>query len=67
SPDRQVTNGTLRPIDGLTGDTNDGNKVPFPTVNSGRYSAHTQIFSLAVTINWDETLRKKRRANRYAD
>lgn len=67
SPDRVVTNGSLRPIDGLTGDTDDGNKVPFPVVNNGRYSAHTQILSLAVTINWDEALRKKPRPNRYAD
>jgi long-subunit fatty acid transport protein len=66
SPDRQVNNGALRPIDGLTG-SDGANGVPFPTVNGGRYSAHTQIVSLSVSVNWDEALKKKRRPLAFAE
>jgi long-subunit fatty acid transport protein len=66
SPDRIVTNGGIRPIDGLDG-SGGVQGVLFPTVNSGKYSAHTQILSLSVSINWEELLKKKRRPIYYAD
>jgi len=66
SPDRTVTNGTVRIIQGTDGShdsaTNgpDGKPAPLPVVNNGVYHASTQVLTFGATILWDELLKKKR-------
>jgi long-chain fatty acid transport protein len=67
-PDRDVTNGDIRPINPVTnGSSNsstfdaNGKPVPLPAVNNGHYHASTQIFSLSLNIAWDEALKKQRK------
>jgi long-chain fatty acid transport protein len=54
SPDRDVTNGRLTALDGLFATPTDR------VVNFGHFHASTQTFSIGMTINWDEALKKKR-------
>jgi hypothetical protein len=61
SPDRDVSNGTVRPIDGFDGSNGVPGGALFGVVNNGHYHARTQILSLALTINVDELLGKRRR------
>jgi long-subunit fatty acid transport protein len=62
TPDRTVTNGVIRSINGTNG--TDVSGVPsrelLPVVNNGRYHAFSHVLSLGITIAWDEALKKKR-------
>jgi long-subunit fatty acid transport protein len=60
SPDRTVTNGELRSLNGVNGSTiaSDGN--PLPIINNGTYHANTQILSIGLTLAFDEIMKKNR-------
>jgi long-subunit fatty acid transport protein len=60
SPDHEVTNGTVRPIDGFDGSNGVPGQTLFGVVNNGRYQAHTQILSLALSIDFDALLKRRR-------
>jgi hypothetical protein len=61
SPDRTVTNGDIRVINGLAhGDTDTGGMGPTPVINNGQYHAQNQIVSVGLTIAWDDLVGRKR-------
>jgi long-subunit fatty acid transport protein len=60
-PDRNVTNGDIQSINGVSG----GNTVSFgtgmtPVVNNGFYHASNQVLSIGLQIAWDELLKKRK-------
>jgi long-subunit fatty acid transport protein len=61
SPDQDVANGMVRPIDGFDGSNGVPGGAQFGVVNNGRYHARTQILSLAVSIDFETLLGRKRR------
>jgi long-subunit fatty acid transport protein len=62
SPDRDVNNGNVRPIDGFDGSNGMPQGGPlFGVVNNGHYHARTQILSAAISIDFDALLKKKRK------
>jgi long-subunit fatty acid transport protein len=61
SPDRTVTNGAVRPIDGFDGSNGIPGGAQFGVVNNGHYHARTHILSVSASIEFDELLKKKRR------
>ena len=64
SPDRNVTNGDLQPLNGQNGTSSDSRGNPFAPINSGFYHNAFQILSFGVDVVWD-TLLKKHRVIRY--
>ena len=63
SPDRDVSNGDIRPINPVrngTSGSSEGENVLLPPVNNGHYHANSQILSVSVNVAWDEALKKKR-------
>lgn len=63
SPDRTVTSGDLRAINGVNGTTFDSTPsgdVPLPAVNNGHYRANSNILSVGINIAWDEALKRSR-------
>lgn len=58
---REVTGGELRPVNGTQrGASVDANGAVYPAVNGGRYSGHSRIVSLGVTVRFDGILGKRR-------
>jgi long-subunit fatty acid transport protein len=65
SPDRDVTNGTLGPINPFQmGSSISASGQPLPSVNNGHYHAATQILSLGLSVVWDELRGHSLRSNR---
>jgi long-subunit fatty acid transport protein len=60
SPDRDVKNGDLQPLNGLNGTSKDARGNPFDAVNNGFYHAATQVLSFGIEVVWDRLLKKKR-------
>jgi long-subunit fatty acid transport protein len=60
SPDRNVQNGDLQPLNGTNGTGQTAEGTPYPAVNNGLYHAATQIVSFALVFRFDELLKKKR-------
>jgi long-chain fatty acid transport protein len=60
SPDRDVTNGELRSLNGINGTTNDFAGNPLPIINNGHYHASTQVLSIGLTLAFDEIMKKNR-------
>ncbi|MDB4968676.1 MAG: hypothetical protein JWN44_4365 [Myxococcales bacterium] len=58
-PDRNVTNGDIQSINGVSGGmtTSAG---PTPVVNNGLYHAQNQIVSVGLIIAWDQLLKKRK-------
>ncbi len=54
---RNVTNGDLQSLNGLTG-SNTANGVQLPIVNNGYYKANNQVFAFTLGIHWEELLKK---------
>jgi long-chain fatty acid transport protein len=61
SPERVVTNGTLRPINGSQhGQPVDGNGQPLGVVNNGVYDSHMRIISAGIEVVFDEVFGSER-------
>jgi long-subunit fatty acid transport protein len=59
-PDRNVTDGDIRLINGIDGTQKEPNGQPTPVVNNGLYKARNQILSIGLTVTWDELLARRR-------
>jgi hypothetical protein len=65
---REVTDGEIAPINGAShGDSVDSKGNPLPAVNNGIYTARTQIFSLGMTLAWDELVKTQRVVRYHAE
>jgi long-chain fatty acid transport protein len=60
SPDRDVTNGNVRVINGTTGDTTGAGGADLPVFNNGHYHAQNLVVALGIGIVWDELLKRER-------
>ena len=61
SPDRTVTDGQQRIINGVNGGTNNTNgTAPLGVFNNGTYTASNQALLISVNLAFDEILKKKR-------
>jgi long-subunit fatty acid transport protein len=58
-PDRNVTNGDIQSINGVSGG-NTTSSGPTPVVNNGLYHAQNQIVSVGLIIAWDQLLKKRK-------
>jgi long-subunit fatty acid transport protein len=63
SPDRNVTQGTVRPINSFTGDgtQSTSDMSLYPAVNNGLYRARHHVISIGLNIHWDEAVKRKPR------
>ena len=59
SPDRDVTNGDIQSINGISGG-NSTQAGPTPVVNNGHYHSQNQIVSVGLIIAWDQLLKKRK-------
>lgn len=64
-PDRNVTNGDVRLINGIIQGKNDTvlspGGVPTDVINNGFYKAHNQILSIGLTVAFDDLIGRHRR------
>jgi len=59
-PQRIVTDGDVRIINGVNGTFVDPNGNPTGVVNNGTYQAQTHVLSIGLKFEWDELIRTKR-------
>jgi long-chain fatty acid transport protein len=60
-PDRDVSNGDVRPINPVTNGSSVGaSGALLPAVNNGHYHTQMHILSVGMTIRWDELVRRRR-------
>jgi long-subunit fatty acid transport protein len=62
-PDRNVTNGDIRLINGIDGGatTLSTGGIPTDVINNGKYHASNQMLSVGITIAWEALLGRHRR------
>lgn len=65
SPDRNVTNGDVRLLNGVNLSTVDATGAPTPVVNNGLYHANTQVVSFGLQVAWEDLLNRHKRTIRY--
>jgi hypothetical protein len=69
SPDRTVTNGDIRSLNGTNGTNFSSVNVPgsttqlqpLPVINNGHYHAETHVLGIGIDIAWDEALKRSRK------
>jgi long-subunit fatty acid transport protein len=59
-PDRTVTQGSQRVLNGVTGGTQGADGQQLPVFNNGHYHAQNLVIGFGIQIRWDELLKRQR-------